>query len=309
MTSLQDTLPILNVAVPSLPGKLQAVARECEAFEQAARETLAVFDQRRAHARTLFEQLQHALEAVEEQAGQQSHAVEPIGHALPAAATEVREGAVSGAGDLDTAGHAAAAVLSSLATHLAAAGERTRSAHDDARQALDAVDALAESSPAALDRLADQVAAELESAKEAVDEEQAQLAEGVDALGEAFRRLLDEARTRLGRTRAKLEEWRAEQEAAVRTTLAELTEGRAAVEEDFESRLKREVRANMEREMEAMAAAMAEMRGDAAGLQAASQDPRERLESLFGAVTDLLGALSRGVEQVRQAAGQVGITW
>jgi hypothetical protein len=54
MTSLTETLPILDEAVPALPGKLEAVAKEGDAFHQAAGEAVAAFHQKRQAAESLW---------------------------------------------------------------------------------------------------------------------------------------------------------------------------------------------------------------------------------------------------------------
>jgi len=50
MTSLSETLPILNDAVPALPTKVDEVAKEAAAFEQSARTAVSDFQEKRRYA-------------------------------------------------------------------------------------------------------------------------------------------------------------------------------------------------------------------------------------------------------------------
>ena len=309
MTSLEETLPILDEAVPALPDKVEAVANESQAFEAAAREALADFEQRRAQAKALFEQVRHALEDFEAQANHERQGVEQVAQALPAAAEKTRQAADSGAQELKTAGQAADAALAALTTRLGQGSDRTRAAHDEARQALDTMDAHVGTSRTELERAVDAMVDDVESARQAVAEEQVKVAEGAGALKDALERLLGEFRTRLGETKTRLDGLRNEQETAVQVALSELTQGREQLAQALSGRLQADTRDGLDRELEVVEGALTAMGQQVVTFQAECLARRERLEAPFEAVSDLLAPLRAGVEQVREAASQVGIEW
>jgi uncharacterized phage infection (PIP) family protein YhgE len=309
MTSLTETLPILDEAVPALPRKVEEVAREGDSFEQAARQTLAVFEQRRADAKGLAEQVRHALEILEEQANQDRQQVEQAVQGLDGTAEESRTAARDGADDLETGGEAATAAFTALTTHLTQGGDRTRAAHDDARQALDTADDRAQSTQSELDGLVDRMTAAITAAEHALEDEQAKVAAGVTALSQALGNLLEQARTRLGETRSQLDELHSNQEAAVRVALAELTEGREKLEQQLGERLQKEVQQGLNDELEAVSSALGDLGEQVVRLEADCQAEREGLDPQLDAVAQMLGPLQNGVEQVHKAADQVGIVW
>ena len=57
MTTLHETLPILEAAVPAVPGKIEAVAQEAEAFETSVRELLENLGEKEEQARGLLERV------------------------------------------------------------------------------------------------------------------------------------------------------------------------------------------------------------------------------------------------------------
>ena len=72
MTTLHETLPILEAAVPAVPGKIEAVGQEAEAFQKSVRDLLENLGEKEEQARGLLDRVRTALDAVgrmPEQAG------------------------------------------------------------------------------------------------------------------------------------------------------------------------------------------------------------------------------------------------
>ena len=82
MTSLTETLPILDEAVPALPGKIESVARMGDEFHQSAQEAIGAFRQKRAETDALVEQVRQALEALRDQATEQEQHLTSLSGAL-----------------------------------------------------------------------------------------------------------------------------------------------------------------------------------------------------------------------------------
>src|SRR5262245_32015802 len=68
MTTLSDTLPILDEAVPALPAKVETVARAGDAFVDAARTALAGIHEIRQEAEDQVSKVAAALESLRERA-------------------------------------------------------------------------------------------------------------------------------------------------------------------------------------------------------------------------------------------------
>src|SRR5688572_23383453 len=104
MTSLTETLPVLDEAVPALPGKIEEVAKKGDELHQAAQQALGAFRQRRAEAESLVEQVRQALEAMRDHATQQEQHLTGLRGALEQAVEEEASGIGEGADALDGAG-------------------------------------------------------------------------------------------------------------------------------------------------------------------------------------------------------------
>src|SRR4026209_1664821 len=111
MTSLTETLPILDEAVPALPGKLEAVAKEGDAFHQAAADAVAAFHQKREMADALVDQVKQALEALRDQARENEKQVEAASTALTTAVDEEMQEIDQVEGTLHTEGTEAVTAL------------------------------------------------------------------------------------------------------------------------------------------------------------------------------------------------------
>ena len=88
MTSLHETLPILDEAVPALPAKLEDVAKESDAFHQAAGEAVAALRGRREQATSLVSAVREALEALGQHAQDEGQRVSEQVRALEDMAEE-----------------------------------------------------------------------------------------------------------------------------------------------------------------------------------------------------------------------------
>lgn len=309
MTSLTETLPILDQAVPALPDKVQAVARESDEFHQAAQEALAAFRQKRGQAEALVEQVRQALEALLDQASHEQQRVETATLALQQAAEEEARGVEDAADELHREGEQTVTAFGGLESQLVQAGDRTRAAHQEAHVALDALGEEARTSQPEIERAVDEMTAAVASAQQVITEGQTLVAEGVSALKDATARLLADAQERLGRTYQHLDELRAEQEKAVTEAISTLATERQQLEQELGQRLDTEVEQALDPELEAVEGALGEMGRQVLELQADTEARREDLDEQLKAVAERIPPLQGGAQQVKQAADQVGIAW
>jgi len=309
MTSLQETLPILDQAVPALPGKVEAVAREADTFEKAAREAIVGFQETRAAAEGLVEQVRHALEALRDQAASERQDVEEAARALRETAEREAQGVDEGAESLPPAADHARSAMEALESHLEQGADHTRSAHEEAQAALDALDDHTRTGQADLQHSAEQMTTAVGHVQEAITEGQAEVAKGVNTLAEAMTRMLERVQIRLERTFSRFDELRDEQSEDVADTLSGLVSRREQIDQKITARLQDGLSDSLDPEMEALVGAWNGMGTQVAQLDADCQARREELEPQFTAASERIEPLQGSVAQVKQAAEQVGIAW
>src|SRR4030095_2579070 len=215
MTSLTETLPILDEAVPALPGKMEAMARASEQFHREAHETLGLFRAQRQEAEGLVEEVRQAFDAIRQDAGQEQERVERLSRELERAVEEEARGGGEAAGEVRDAGDHVVEAFQALESTLTEAGDRTQGAQQDAREALDALTAEAKGGGAELESATGAMVSAVGGTQKAIEEGQAQVTNAVNALKDTLLRLLASAAARLARTRPRLEHVRETQEEAV----------------------------------------------------------------------------------------------
>jgi len=309
MTSLHETLPILDEAVPALPGKIEEVAKKGDAFHQAAQQALGAFRQRRAEAESLVEQVRQALEAMRDQATAQEQHLTGLSGALEPAVEEEVSGIRDGADELHTAGEQAVTAFDQLEGDLVRAGDRTESAHEDARADLDGLTVHAGAAEQEVESATDAMVSAVGATRQAIEDGGELISQGVTTLKDAMLRLLADAQERLGQTYQHLDEARAEQERAVGEATSALDAERRRLQQEVQQRVEQEVQGALDPELEAAAAALAEMGQQVLKLRSATVSHREDLVEQLSAVADRIPPLQGGAEQVRRAADQVGIAW
>jgi chromosome segregation ATPase len=309
MTSLQETLAVLSQAVPALPGKVEAVAHESDALEKSARESIADFDQKRAQADALMDQVRHALEALRDHAVQESQSVESAAQALKDLTGQEVHAVDEGKDKLQAGGDEVGHGFDALQSELVHAGDRTHAAHEEARSALHGLGEQARSSRTELDEAIHQMTAAIASAQEAVREGQTQIAEGVSALSQAMSQLLGEVHSRLEETKKHLGELHLEQDRVVNDALSDLEkQQRDPLQQELTQRVN-ELEKPLEHELDGVAGALKEMGEQVQKLHTDCSTRREELEQQFAAVADRIPPLHSAVEQVKGAAAEVGIAW
>jgi chromosome segregation ATPase len=309
MTSLHETLPILDLAVPALPGKVEAVSREAESFEKAAREAVAGFQEKRRRAEALTEQIRHALQALRDRAEEELRHVEEAGRAMAQSAEDEAGGIEEGASELEARSEQVDSAFSALESHLGQGAERTRAAHEEGRAALDKLGEGLATGCTTLEGAVDAVTAAVGHAQEAVTDARSQVAEGVAVLGDSLSRLLADARSRLDHTVAALDELRSEQEGVVRDVRADLEDGGGQMEQQIGARLQEGLANALSPELDALVGILDTTGQQVAQLEADGRTRRDQLDPQLAAVGERIEPLQTGVEQVKQAAARLGISW
>lgn len=309
MTSLQETLPILDEAVPALPEKLKTVATAAEEFERVARTTVAALHEKRELAEALVEQVRDVLTALDEQLASEQQAVEAASQSLQQAAEEEAQAIDQAVDEMETEGNEAEASFSALQGELVQAGERTRAAHEEAKTALDELGQQARTSPTELEGAVDEMTAAVEAVEKSVTDGQTLLAQGAAALTALMTRLVAEAQARLGQTAQRLEDLRQEQETTVVDALSKLETQRQQLEQELDQRLDTEIEKAVDAELEAVVDALGEMGSQVAQLQSDTENGREGLTTQLTEVGERVPPLQAAVTSVQETAQQINVPW
>lgn len=309
MTSLTETLPILDDAVPALPGKVEAVARTSEEFHREAQEALELFRAKRQEAEALVEQVRQALDSVRDHAGQEQQRLEGLGRDLEQAVEEEARAVDEAAGEIRDAGEQVVDAFQALESTLVEAGDRTESAQQDARDALDALTAKATSGAPDLKSAAAAMVTAVGQTQKTVEEGQAHVTQAVNGLKDTLLRLLAGAQARLDETYQRLDDVRDQQEKAVGAATTTLDAELRTLEQELRQRLAAEVEQALAPELDAVEKALEDMGEEASRLQSEVAAAVQGMVEQLTAVAERMGPLEGGVQQVKQAAQQVGIGW
>jgi chromosome segregation ATPase len=309
MTSLNETLPILDEAVPALPTKLEDVAKESDAFHQAAGEAVATLKNRREQAETLVANVRQALEWLREQAQEDEKRVGDSARALEDMAEEKLREVDEAEGRITTEGEEARTALGALESQLEAGTQRARTAHEEARAALEALGEEARNRQPELEAAGDAVEQALKAAQQAVAEGQTLVEQGVSTVKDAMDRLLGEAQARLARTHQYLDDLRDEQEKAVKQALSEMEGECGRLSQEVAQSLRTGVQEALENELDTVVNTLAEVGQQVVQLEAETQSRREDLAAQIAEVESRIGPLQQGTQQVKGAADRLGIDW
>jgi chemotaxis protein MotB len=307
--ALKEALGELNDLLPLLPDRVKAVLDDGETLREAGEELLDDIGEKQAHARELVDGAVAALDDLQQGATRQEAA-------LQAAWSEV-DGEVQALGELEgplqavrQAGQAVRAAMATLAQRLDAETAEVKAAHDTLKAAQDDLEGMAESAEAALGTLADDVTAAAQQLQGALQAAQGEVAAHVQALAagaqaaaesvfsalqEAVGDLLPAADTQV---RGGIDAFKSGLEAEVQALVAR-----------WQQRVEQELQTGIDAAVAELTTAL-EILQD--GTQAAASDwegTTGPLESVFTALGDNVPPLEGGVEQVKVAAQQVGLSW
>lgn len=309
MTSLHETLPVLDESVPALPQKLEEVAKESDTFHQAAGEAVAALKSRREQAESLVSAVRQALEALRENAQEEEKRVADASQALQTMAEEQLRELDESEGQVTTEGEQAKTALGELETHLESGTQRTRAAHEEARAALEALAEEARTKQPELDAAVDAMNQAVKAAQQAVADGQEMVEQGAATLKSAMDHLLAQAQQRLTQTHQYLDEIKTAQEAAVTKALAALEGEREQLEQVVVQALHDGVQEALEGELDAVVNALADVGQHVTELDGETQSRREDLARQIAEVEERIGPLQQGTQQVRGAADRLGLDW
>ena len=309
MTSLHETLPVLDEAVPALPSRLEEVAKESDAFHQAAGEAVAALKSRRDQAETLVAQVRQALEALRENAQEEQKRVADASQALGDMAEEHLRELDEVEGQVTAEGEQARTALGELESQLEGGTQRARTAHEEARAALDALGEEARNRQPELDAAVDAMNQAVKTAQQVIADGQDLVEQGAATLKGAMDRLLGEAQNRLTQTHGYLADILAAQENAVTKALSALEGEGSQLSQEMTQALHAGVQDALEGDLDAVVNALADVGQQVTVLDGETQSRREELARQIAEVEERIGPLQQGTQQVKGAADRLGIDW
>jgi ABC-type transporter Mla subunit MlaD len=309
MTTLKETLPILDAAVPLIPGKVAEAEHEGQEFRQAVEDLLRLIEQQRAGAGQMLSRVKEALAVLQDAAAErQGQVVEGL-QSVEATLAEALEGVEEGRDELSEGLDAAGSDIQALETHLGDGGQRTQSARDDAARAIDELKAEVHEGQTGLEGALHAATAAVDAVGGELEEAQGVLADAAAQLNATMAELLERARTRLGGTHDRLKGLQAELEASVTGAVSELASRKEQLLEDVRERLQDEVRQRLDAGLDTVAESLGQLGDAVAEATRTCQQDREEVEQRFEALRQRMPPLQDAVVCVKQAAEQVGVAW
>lgn len=309
MTSLQDTLPLLDQSVPALPRQVETVRHEAEAFEAAAREAVAEIRARRSAADPLASQVRERLEALRERASESREDVEQGDTTLRAGADDMVQALDLGADALRPAGDRATAAFEALQDALERGVERVGAANDEALHALHSFDDDTREGRRLVEEAAEKLIDAAARAKDSVAAAQLEVRHGVSAVTDAVGLCVARVESRLQQTIARLDALRGDQEQEVSDTLAGLSARCEQVEDAIVARVSAPIADEVQPRLEALEGVLVALGSQVAQIDADCEAGRTELEAPLAAAGERIPPLQASVEQVKRAADQVGLAW
>jgi chromosome segregation ATPase len=309
MTSLFETLPILEKAVPTVPGKFEEAARDGQAYVQAVRAFVGRIEEKHHAVTELRHQVQNVLDALEHQASEEHGALDTALKALETAleqaltAIEHDEGEVKTA--LDTAGHA----LDALKTELTEAGTRTKTAEEHTATEFEQLAKELESDRAELDTAIHAVIAKAGELDTAIGQGRQAVTTAVHGLSEKMTHTLDEAKGQLGEAHTRVQAQLNQLEGEISAALGDLSQGKTKVLGELEQQVAAEVRQCLDTAVGTLVDAIGTLGTTIAAAHQACQTEREHIEPEVESLRDRFPPLQGAVGQVQVTCREVGAEW
>jgi uncharacterized phage infection (PIP) family protein YhgE len=310
MTSLHDTLPILEKGVPAIAPQIEAVAREAEEFRKAVAGLLEDFSEKADAAADLLAQVTDgALTPLHEGAAEHAELVERTVAAATAAVREAVQALTGGQADLRAALDGAGDAMEELGGEISEAQNRTRSAQEEAVQALDGLWRDLETEQTALGTAVEGMESAAEAVETALEDGRNTLTEAVTELGDRMETLLGQVQDRLTEAKVRLGDLRSEHEAEMGEKVSDLTQRKDQLFAELKERAEQAMRTAFEQTLEDVTNGMERLGEAAAKARESCREGREELQQQFGEIVERVPVMDGGVAQVKEAANQVGITW
>ena len=309
MTSLQETLPILDKAVPELPAKVAEAAKGAEQFEAAIKDLLENIEEKEGQARELLARTRAALAAIEQTATEGRDAVDEATSAVETAIEEALDAVATGRDEVRDALETTAGAMEDLSSQLVDAGSRTESAQEDAAGAVKDLGERMRSGQGDLDEAVGDVEAAADALKGALAEGAEAVSEAVAELSGKMTTLLEDATGRLGDAQSRLQQMRSSHEPNVEEGLSDMTSRKDGIFQRLQERVQEELRAALDDALGEITSALGELGDVVLQVQESCHTGREALQEQIVQLEERIPPLQGGVEQVKQAAAQVGVDW
>jgi chromosome segregation ATPase len=309
MTSLFDTLPILEKAVPTVPGKFEEAARDGQAYVQAVRAFLDQVEQKHHTATDLRQQVQNLLDAVEQQATEEHGQLDTALTTLETALQEALGAIQADEGEVKTALDGAGTALDDLKTSLIGAATRTEAAEHGASGEFQELGKALETDRGELEGAVQGVVAKAGELDTAVGQQRQAVTAAMNGLSAKMTQVFGEAKGELADARTKVQGFLNQLEGEISTALGELSQGKAKVIQELEQQVTTEVRQCLDDAVGHMVDAIGTLGTTIAAAQQACQADREQVEPEVESLRDRFPTLQGAVTQVQETCRNVGAEW
>lgn len=309
MTSLYESLPILDKTVPTVPGKFEEAAREGQAYVEAVRAFLQRIEEKHHVATDLRQQLQAALNALEQQATDEQGALDTSLKSLEKTLQEALSAVEEDEGEVKTAADATGRAMEALKADLEGAGDRTRAAQESATGEFEELWKELEQDRGEVETAVQGVVAKAAELDTAIGEGRQAVTQALGGLAEKMGQTLEEARGQLGQASARLQSQLGQLEGEIGQGLGDLSQGRDRLLEDLRTRVASDVRQRLDEAVGTMVEAIGALGTGIAAAQEACQADRVQVEPEVEALRERFPPLQGAVTSVQQTCREVGAEW
>jgi chaperonin cofactor prefoldin len=309
MTTLKETLSLVQAMAPALSGHLAPILQEGTKVQQSVQAFLHDLEEKRAEAAQDLAQLHAALLELKAEAADEHAHLDAGAQAVEAALQESLHAMETDEGELNHGVDAVGAATRGLESHLTEGGSSARAAEGDAKQALTSLAGAIHSGQAELEGALKAVSDEAQALEHAVEETQTAVGSELTGLRDRMKNHLEEARGRVAHTLDKLRELRTTHEARIRETAADLASRKDHLIEELRQQAETDLKQRIETATARVMESLDRLSHAATEARACSQRAREDVHTEFEELKQAMPPLERALESVKQAANEVGINW
>jgi hypothetical protein len=311
MTSLQETLPALATLLAELPGWTEELAQRATAQEAAANELLKQIATVRQQTTELDEVIEEErrrlriLDDIRRGVEPQELGCESVEEMVDALLELTRD---STAPVVDV-GDAVQDGMSGDESHFADRADDTRANHEETETQLGTMEEMLRAGQDLLQSALDAAAQEMQALRDAVSNARSDVSQAADALRGRLSTLLADGRAEVERTGETLRSLLDAQEDHLGELSARIEAGRETLTDTVRQRVESEVRERTVAAVQQLAEVVVTLGETAAAAQEAAGAARTDLEARFDALGQALAPMPAAIEQVKQAAREVGLPW
>ena len=311
MTSLQDTLPALANLLSELPAWTEELAQRAAANEAAANvllQQVTLSRQQTDELEKVIEEQERRIQLLDEirrGAEPRDLGCESVEEFVEVLLELTRDGTTPVVENGDSVQDG----MSGDESHFADKADDARASHAETESQLTTAEEVLRAGQELLHSAFDAAAQEMQALRDAVSNARSEVSQAASSLGDRLSTLLSDGRAEVERTGETLRALLDAQQEHLTGLSGQLKAGTETLIDAVRQRVESEVRERTIAVVQQLADALVALGETAAAAQESAGAARSDLEARFDALGQALAPLPPAIEQVKQAARDVGLPW